>query len=857
MGPKSGCDRGARRPATAREWLAGVGRDARHGLRLLGRSPGFTAVALATIALGVAANVTVASFVDALFLKPLALPGAERLVIAAAASGGETSLFGRDEAEFLRAHLTTVEHVAAHYSSAPLYLSAPSAAEDGQGEVQGAVVSSGYFAALGLRAWRGRLFAAQEDAVPDRDAVAVVSHDFWRRHMAADAAALGRTIVLNGRAFTVVGILPPGFRGVVPGEAPDDVWIPSMMVRTGYRWCDALRADCHIFGLLARLPPDRGRSAAAAELSALAARFETATATANTMPRRLTFLPLRGADPARPRPMVDLARLLGAAAAILLLVACANLGALQVARGSARQHEIALRISLGARRARIARQLLTENLLLALAGGAGGLLLSRWTSRLLFGFYTVDSEGYRHLFDLGLDGRVLAAALVVSLAAGLLFGAWPAVLCLRQGTPARTVAAGTGGMAARTGRISARTGRMPASAARAVLTGVQVALSLVLVVGAVLLARSARQIEAGRNLDPRHVAVLRLRPRLAGYPPERARLFQHEVQRRLAALPGVESLSLARGQGLVWQAAGDIVAWLPDRRPPKLDMAPRTRFHEVGPRYFATLRIPLRAGREFDDRDTLSAPPVAIVNQTLAQALWPGRSPLDATLVVANGADIGGERTVRVVGIAADSRLRNGLEPPAPMVYLPYWQGPDQVDSRLCIRVAGDPAAALPAIRSAIAAVDPRVPISEAMPLTVQVRGVYTQALLAGRVLLCAAGMALLLSAIGLYGALAFVVSLRTREIAVRLAVGATRAQVAAIFLRQGLATAAAGTTLGLVAALAAARLLAAWLYGVAPTDPLAFLAAPALLILVAAAASYLPARRAAAVEPMRALRSE
>lgn len=330
--------------------------------------------------------------------------------------------------------------------------------------------------------------------MPDRDAVAVVSHDFWRRHMAAEAAALGRTIVLNGRAFTVVGILPPGFRGVVPGEAPDDVWIPSMMVRTGYRWCDALRADCHIFGLLARLPPDRGRSTAAAELSALAARFETATAAANTTPRRLTFLPLRGADPARPRPMVDLARLLGAAAAILLLVACANLGALQVARGSARQHEIALRISLGARRARIARQLMTENLLLALAGGAGGLLLSRWTSRLLFGFYTVDSEGYHHLFDLGLDGRVLAAALVVSLAAGLLFGAWPAVLCLRQGMRASTVPAGTARAdtaRAGTGWMAARTGRTPARLARAVLTGVQVALSLVLVVGAVLLARSA------------------------------------------------------------------------------------------------------------------------------------------------------------------------------------------------------------------------------------------------------------------------------------------------------------------------------------------------------------------------------
>jgi cell division protein FtsX len=839
-------------------WLADCGRDLRHGVRIWRRSPGSTGVALATLALGVAANVTVFSLVDALFLKSPAVAHAERLVAVFAVydSGYSATPFSYGEYAYLRAHSSTLDRVAAHYSTAPLHVGAGGE----YGEAQGAVVSSNYFATLGLRPERGRFFTAREDSAPDRDAVAVVSHAFWQGRLGSDPAALGRTILINGRAFQVVGIMPPDFRGIAAGAAPLEIWIPSMMLRAGYRWCDGFARGCQVLGLLGRLAPGRTPAEAQAELTTLARQFEAEDA---GPPRRFAVRPLRGADPGEQGAFADLARLLGAAAALLLVVACANLGGLLLARGAARRGEIALRLALGAGRARIARQLLAESLLVALAGGVLGLLLSLWTSRLLMSFYAVDDEGYRHLYDLGLDWRVLACALLVSLVAGVLFGLWPALWSVRA-------------------ELSRTARKASPGVSRRVLPALQVAVSLALLVAAGLLARSSARIQAGSHFDPRQVVVLRLRPRLVGYGPPRAQAFQREVVRRLEALPGVESVSLAVGQGLVWRAAGTMrvaplgmglamppapgaVAPPGSPAPPApvdIGAAPpepgrTTGYHEVAPRYFATLRIPLLQGRDFDARDLPSAPAVGIVNETLARQLWGARSPLEQTLALPGEREQGAPRAVRVVGLVADAHLRSALEAPRPMLFLPFWQNPGEIDSRLCVRVAGKPEAALPAIRRAISAVDPQVPVSETMPMLVQVRGAYTGVRVAGAVLECGAGLALLLAALGLYGVLAFAVSRRTPEIGIRLAVGARRGQVAAIFVREGLAIAGLGVALGSTAALLAVRLLSAWLYGVEARDPSTFAGAAALLVVVAALASYLPARRAARVDPMVMLRSE
>ncbi|HVT19394.1 MAG TPA: ADOP family duplicated permease [Thermoanaerobaculia bacterium] len=827
-------------------WLDRLAQDLRYAVRILRQSPGFTVAALATIGLGIAASVTVASFVDALFLRSLPVPDAGRLVnVAVGRAGDMDATVGYDEYAYLRAHATTIDHLAAHYSTAPLYVAVDQRWGQESGEVQGAVVSSSYFAALGLRPWRGRFFTAREDAVPDRDAVAVIGYDFWRRKLASDPAAIGRTLRVNERVFQIIGIMPPEFHGVLIGEPPNEIWIPAMMLGTGYRSCDALRRrDCRIVRMIGRLAPRRTAEQAQAELSALAARLEAPPLGAPRGPggesgelgdhghQVVTVKPVRG-SPVQ-RTFLDLARLLSAAAAVLLLIGCANLGGLLLARNAARGGELALRLALGAGRPRLVRQLLTESLLLAVAGGGLGLLLSLWTSRLLLGFYGVDEEGYRHFYDTSLDAPVLACALLLSLLAGVSFGLWPALRCAGIEVAA-VLKLGAGGAGS--------------TRARALLTGAQVALSLALLAGAGLLARSAGRILSGRNFDPRQVAVLRLRPRLVGYGPDGAHAFQREVVRRLAALPGVESVSLARGQGLVWHGSSQVRAIAPGSR----QSARSARLFVIAPRYFATLRIPLLQGRDFDGHDLPASPRVAIVDETLARGLWGARSPLDQTIVSSEEP----QESLRVVGVVADHQLASNVEGPTPKLFVPYWQQADEIDSRMCIRTDGDPERALPAIRHAIAAIDPRVPVTEAMSMLAQVRAFYTDARVAAAVLLCSGCLALFLSAVGLYGVLAFVVRRRTREIGIRMAIGARPGQIAAAVLKEGLAIAALGAAFGLALALAATRLLSAWLYGVTARDPTTFFAASALLGVVALLACYLPARRAARVDPMEALREQ
>jgi len=325
-----------------------------------------------------------------------------------------------------------------------------------------------------------------------------------------------------------------------------------------------------------------------------------------------------------------------------------------------------------------------------------------------------------------------------------------------------------------------------------------------------LLARSAAHVSKGANFDANHVALLRLRPGLLRYTPERAQAFHREVVRRLQALPGVHSVSLAKGLGAVWLGCCDFRVALPGRQPDRPEDALRIAGHWIAPHYFETLKIPLIAGRDFNDRDRTGSALVAIVNETLARKLWPDGSPLGRLLII-------DKRQYTIAGVAKDARLRNALEGPLPFLYLPYWQDGRQIDSRMCIRVAGDPAAMLPLIRREIAAVDSSVPISEDMPMTRQVEGVYMPVRLSSTVLTCAGAVALFLSAIGLYGVLAFAVNRRTREIGIRMALGALPADVLKLVLSQGIRLAAAGTALGLIMAATLTRLLASWLYGIPP----------------------------------------
>ena len=811
--------------------MQSLAQDLRFAARTFLRAPGFTVIAVVTIGLGIAANVGVFSFVDAIFLKALPAKDAGRLVrVYGTEPKNDDRFFSYSEYANLRDHATTLSQLVAHYSTAPLYVNA-----NGQnGEVQGAVVSANYFPTLGIAPRVGRFFAPQEDSAPDRDAVAVIGSGLWRRWFGSDPDIVGKTMRINSRTFQIVGVAPEDFRGVNVGISANELWIPAMMLGVGYRWCDAFQNGCTTLEIMGRLQDGASAQQASAELAALTGRYAASHPGADVS-QGAWAMPATGARIGQQRNMGQIAKLLTLAASALLLIACINLAGLLIARGATRTKEIAMRLSLGAARRRIVQQLLTESFLLASLGGVVGVVLSMWVGQMLAGFYTVDEEGYRSFLDVNPDPRTIAYAVALSLLTGVLFGILPAFQTSRQDSAPALKA-----------DIASGSHR---SLARTMLVACQIALALTLLVGAGLVARSVAYVEGGGVFDPRHVVLLRLRPRLVGYPPEQAQAFQRRVVSALVSLPGVSSVSLG-ATGSVWKQGNRIVISLPGEAPTTGNRVRAVSHQEIGPRLFETLRVPLTQGRDFDDRDRLGAPRVAIVSESLAYSIWRDGGALDRTILV-------DRQPHRVVGVVKDYQLLSGDEAVAPMLYVPYWQNPDQTDARYCIRVSGDAEAALPRIRAAIASVDPNVPITEAMPMTEQVSGTFVNARLARSVLLGASGLALLLGAIGLYGALAFMVGRRTREIGIRMAIGARPRQVLSHFLKQGLRLALIGGAAGVLLALAATRLLASFLYGVRAWDPLSFLSGVAILVAVAALAAYLPSRRASILDPMVALRHE
>jgi predicted permease len=803
--------------------------DLRYALRVLRKAPAFTAVALLSITLGIAANTTVFSLIDAMWFRTLPVRDPEQLVrvyawgLPKGANRPGTDSFSWPLYDAVRRRSTVLTNLVAHSSTA-LQVSAGGESS----EVLGAVVSANYFPMLGIQPALGRFFLPEEDQVRGRDAVAVISMGLWQRRFGADPTVLGRTITINGVPFQIIGIAQEEFRGILQGASPNDLCIPTMMLETGYRRCSGFADDCAPLDVIGRLPPGRRLEEARAELSAIIAAVDTAPRYIG--PRSAYLDRAIGLEQHVRNRYSNHMRLMASIAALLLILACANVAGLLTARGVARRREIAVRLSIGAPRSRLVRQLLTESLVLAVAGSGLGLLLTLWTRRLLLSFYTTSAEGYVNFYDVRIDSLTLALSLALAILTGLLFGLVPAIQATKPDVAlALKSAVSPGGSGSRV---------------RAGLVMAQVALSLVMVVSAGLLARSALHIERGGTFDPHGVALLRLRPRLIQYPPARSQAFIREVVRRLEGLPGVESVTFARGIGLLWQDC--CTAFLPERRKELM----RADYHVVAPRYFSTLRIPLLAGRDFVEHDRAGSQPVAIVNQTMVGRIDP-TSAIIGRVFVADG------KPLQVVGVVQDSYLRSVVDAPVPVFYTPFWQSPDETDARLAIRVQGDPRTMLPVLRRAIAEVDPGVPVTEQMTMLDQVRGAFMQARLAAAVLLTASVLALLLSAVGLYGVIAYMVGRRTREIGVRLALGAQPSSVRTLVLKQSLAVVAPGMAIGVAASLAVTRLLRSWLYGVRATDPWTFLTGAGVLAIVALLASWIPARRAARVDPMAALRCE
>lgn len=809
--------------------------DLRYGVRALLKSPGFAVTAVLTIALGIGAITTIFALVNALLLRPLPVAEPGRLVqVEELRRGGDrSSTYSHPRYAELRDGSGGVLAGLAAQGLSDMALRAGRQAE----AVTGVYASGSYFGVLGIRPQAGRFFGAEEDRPGSPDAVAVISEHLWRTRFGGERSAVGRTIHLNGQPLTVVGVAPRGFGGTFVGVQAD-VWVPIAMYPRLNRQADeaTYQRGRHIWlTLIGRLRPGMSAEGAETVLGAVARR-SAPDLERDPPPVGVRLQPLTGMPPSARGAVVGFMAMLLATAGLVMLIAGTNVAGMLLARATTRRREVAIRLAVGAGRGRLVRQLLTESLLLFAAGGAGGLLLALWLADVIAAFQ--PPLAVRIALDLGPDARVLGFALLLALATGVGFGLVPALRASRPDVlPA--LREGSGGRGAGRTRL------------RSAFVVAQMAMSLLLLVTAGLFVQALRSaLETDLGFDPDGVVVADLNLRAQGFDDARGADFHRRAVERIAGLPGVEAVGAAQFAPMSGNVMSVDVETPQRPGPPAPGRKPTSaNYTLVDEGYFRALRIPLVAGRAFAAADRKGAPPVMVVNQTLARRFWPGENPMGKRLRV-----FGEEH--EVVGVARDGKYHELGEEPTSFLYLPIaQQGAERMT--LFVRARTEPGPALAAVRREVAALDPDVPLQQAMPFSAMVgMTLFPQRMAA--VLVGAFGLlGLALAAVGIYGVLAFHVGQRTQEIGVRLALGAGAADVVRMILRQGMLLVAVGVALGLAAALAATRLLAGFLHGVSATDPATFLAVPALLAAVALLASWLPARRAARVDPMTALRAD
>jgi len=810
--------------------MSSMFQDLRHGLLALASHPGLTIAAALSLGLAIGAQTSVYCLIDALFLRPPAgVTEAQRLVAISALNRGvpDEDAIRYPDYLYLRDHNTTFTDLASHFNSG-VALADTERAE----EVDGHVVSANYFSALGVSPHIGRFFLADEDVVPGRNPVVVLSHSFWQRRFDADPRCVGTVLKLNGSPFTIIGVGPSGFEGAKAGW-PVDVFVPNMMAHIAFSGLDMLSRNSARLDLIGQLKTGRTLEEARAEMRALAGQLEAAHAESRDR-SGLSFSSLKGIHPEARPSAARFAQLLAATVTCLLVIACANLAGLLLARNTTRHKEIAMRLALGAGRGRIVRQLLFESVLISVCGGVVGLLFASWGNVLLASYYGTEIEGVQHSYALTIDRAAFLLTMAVATATGIAFGLLPAVLASRTALiPAlKRDAAAQGFRRSRLG---------------AAFLVAQVSISVVLVIAAALLIHSVRTLRSDPGFDVEHVAYFRMKPRLSGYDQEKASSYFRNLQRHLESLGEVESVAFVRFPPML--LAGAVPVFLPGHGPSAPDEARRVAQHLVTPEFFETLTIPIVRGRAFDHRDSQSGKQSVVVNQVLAAQLWPDEDPIGQTLFIQG-------KPHEVIGVAQYKGVRPVGVAPGACLFRADWASA-VASGRMLVRVKGDARTMLPLLRQEIVAVDPNVAISEALPLSRLIENMYAEVPLAMRVVGYAGGLGLLLTAIGLYSVLALAVGQRTREIGVRMALGARVPSILSLILREGMGLALAGLALGLASAFVLSRLLTRFLYGIAPSDPVTYGVATVLVGGVAFAACAMPAWRAARVDPMVALRYE
>jgi putative ABC transport system permease protein len=804
--------------------------DVRYGLRMLVKNPGFTAVAVVALALGIGANTAIFSVVNAVLLRPLPYNNSDRLVVIL--HGGTDPVAPANFLDWRKQN-----HVFEGMGAAESWTPTLTAVERPE-QLWALRVTSDIFPILGVQPLLGRTFSPDEDQ-PGKEHEAVLSYGSWQRHFGGDAKVIGRSMTLDGESYTVIGVMPREFKFAPFWATKAELYVPfAFGDRATSRNGNSLR-------IFARLQPGITLAEARAEMATITARLNKEYPGTN---RDVEVLSLKDKVVGEVRPALLV--LLGAVG-FVLLIACANVAHMLLARATVRQKEIAVRTALGARRLRLVRQFLTESILLAFLGGGAGLLLALWGIRVLV---ALSPAGIPRVETIGLDSHVLMFMFGVSVLTGIAFGLFPA---LKASAVSLNDSLKEGG---RGSTESIRRNRL-----RSLLVASEFALALILLIGAGLMIRSLFALQAiDPGFNPQHLLsmVVRVGGSKAGEPGHRAAFYQHLLE-QVQSLPGVQSASYINHLPL----AGDIWGWpfwVQGRPIPPPGEGNVAVYRVVMPGYFRTMQIPIVRGRDVIDADQMNAPGAVVVNEALAHRVWPGDDPIGKHLTMDDPTKPA-PNWLTVVGVAKNAKQNEWAADPYFEVYLPYLQSHEFQESpksawaylTLVVRSTGDPTSLGSAIESEVRSLDKNAVVSQVQTMEQVVSDSTAQPRFYLLLLATFAAVALVLAAVGIYGVMSYSVSRRTHEIGIRMALGAERRDVLRLVVGQGMVLALAGTAVGLLGALGLTRLMASLLYGVKPYDPATFLVVSVVLCLVALAANYIPARRATKIDPMVALRYE
>ncbi len=806
-------------------FLETLWQDVHYGARMLRKNPGFTAIAVLTLALGIGANTAIFSVVNAVLLRPLPYQDADRLIALQENSPrvGPVSVSYPNFLDWRQQSHAFSQMAAVH--NLGFNLSGVTQPEN----IEGLAVSPNFLSLLGVRPFLGRDFLPEEETAGTAPVV-LLSYQLWQSHMGADSNVMGRSITLDGRSFTIIGVLPATFRAPEKSDviAPIGVWAKDMMERGG-------RGDMNVVG---RLAPGVTLTQARVEMETIAARLAKEYPEAN-QGAGVAMMSMRDVFVGDTRPAV---LVLFAAVVLVLLIACVNVANLFLVRGAARAKEIAVRRAFGASRGRVVRQMLTESFLLSLLGGALGIVLGVWGVRGLG--HLIPPDSFQGL-EVRMDQSVLLFTGAIVVLVSVAFGLFPAFQATRPDVQ-ETLKEGGRSATAGTGQHRLRSA----------LAIAETAIALVLLVGAGLMMKSLyRLLQVNPGFRPARVLQMEMNLRSAQYStPEAMKNFWQQVLDRTRALPGVESVALGTNVPLSFNHGRSDITIEGQPQPAPGEYA-HPDFHIVSPGYIETLTVPILRGRSFVEADNESGLPVALINAALARRYWPNEDPVGKRILQGHRSS-GANPWITIVGLVGDTKLYGLANPSRFEVYLPFRQRP-QDDMSLLVRSTADPASLTAAIRQAVAAIDKDQPVFGIATMQELVDESVGTRRLTLILLGLFSSLALILAAIGIYGVVSYSVALRTHEIGIRMALGAQPKDVLRLVLGQGARLAFWGAAIGLVAALGFTRLLSSLLYSVSASDPLTFAVVAVLLVLIALAASYIPARRALRVDPMVALRYE